>query len=134
MTYRSDEEAKAYKRIADLEDENRKLRSQTSSNKTPWKFPEIKLEKVVLWLLSFAALIVVAGLIYAALYCVYHKTVSSDQIEYCYIEEVASYDKSPVYELVGYRSWTNNICISRHDTIINAYKAAEMLKCPLLRK
>lgn len=137
MGYRDDEQAQAYKRIADLEEENRKLRVSATSQARPrreWKLPTVDFERLFTWTGWIALVLAGAGLSYI----IGSALLADGHVDYCYVEHHSMWDGATIvgdnYFLKGHKPWREDIQISRHDSIVNAYKAAEMLKCPLLKK
>lgn len=125
MTYRNDEEAQLYKRVADLEDENRKLRAEKPQRKP------LEIETVAMWIFlvlgcTITTLILAAGVRAATL---------PSEIHHCYLNLGTSESicGSRVY-LIGAVEWGVDQQLSVHANVNDAVRAADQLHCPLLRR
>jgi hypothetical protein len=86
--------------------------------------------------LGFLLFVLFLGCIGFGLIGIVYKGITSDEskIEYCYVESLQRSNVKQQILLKGSIDWNNDKTISVFDTYQEAIKAAEDLKCPLMKK
>ncbi len=128
MSYRDEEVATLYRRIADLEDALRAAPKAQPKIKREWVMP--KIEDAFAWT-AYAALTVLACIV---LWALAHVMFVNSKIDYCYANYADAEEphlRGDFIYLKAHRTWATDIVLSKHASFHDAALAAAEMSCPL---
>lgn len=85
-------------------------------------------------IVTYVLLAITIFLLSFGTYALYKSTMSSGELEYCYVEFVAPPELPPMYRLRGFRSWRADSTLGTYLTIEKTVEAAASLHCSISKR